>query len=75
MENLLFYHIKHKTICFLFYFWNYENTYRKDIRNWDQDLNENMVEHTVRQTYQKKLWLYLAVFLSQTTKQSYRITR
>ena len=62
IENLLFYHIKHKTICFLFYFWNYGNIYRKVIRNWDQDFNESIVEHTVRQTDQKKLWLYLAVF-------------
>ena len=76
MENLLFYHVKHKTICFLFYFWKYENIYRMVIRNWDQDFNESIVEHTVRQTDKKKLWFGIEkVFQSQTTKQSYRITK
>ena len=46
------------------------------IRNWDQDFNESIVEHTVRQTDKKKLWFGIEkVFQSQTTKQSYRITK
>ena len=52
MKNLLFYHIKHKTICLLFYFWKYENIYRKVIRNWDEDFNESIYcrTHSGRQT-------------------------
>ena len=42
---------------------------------WDQDFNEDIGESTVRQTDQQKLWLYLAAFWYQTTKQSYKIIR
>ena len=37
--------------------------------------NESAGEPTVRQTHQQKLWLYLAAFQCQTTKQNYKIIR
>ena len=37
--------------------------------------NESIRERTVRQTDQQKLWLYLAAFRCQTTKQSYKIIK
>ena len=41
----------------------------------DRDCNENIGECTVRQADQQKLWLYLAVFQYQLTKQGYKIIR
>ena len=42
---------------------------------WDQYLSESIGECTVGQTDQQKLWLYLAAFRYQTTKQSYKTIR
>ena len=39
----------------------------------DQGFNESIGERTVRQTDRKKVWLYLAAFL--TTKQSYKVIK
>ena len=41
----------------------------------DRDFNESIGERTVKQTDRQKLWLYLAAFRCQTTKQSYKIIR
>ena len=38
-----------------------------------RDFNESIGERTVKQTDRQKLWLYLAAFRCQTTKQSYKI--
>ena len=43
--------------------------------NWDQYFNESIGECTVMQTDQQKLWLYLAAFRYQTTKQSRKTIR
>ena len=51
------------------FLWTYWYMYR------DQDFNKSIGERTVRQTDRQKLWLYLAAFLCQTTKQSYKIIR
>ena len=50
-------------------FWAYQYMY------WDRDFNKSIGEHTVRQTDQQKLWLYLAGFQCQTTKHSHKIIR
>ena len=41
---------------------------------WEWDSNKSIGEHT-RETDRQKLWLYLAAFQCQTTKQSYKIIR
>ena len=40
---------------------------------WDQDFNKIIGECTVKQADQQKLWLYLAAFWWQKTKQSYKM--
>ena len=57
------------TVPYLEFFWAYRYMY------WNRDFNESMGEHTVRQAHQQKLWIYLASFRYQTTKQSYKIIR
>ena len=42
---------------------------------WDRDFNRSIGERTVRWTDRQQLWLYLAAFQCQTTKQSYKIIR
>ena len=49
--------------------WGYQYMYQ------DQAFNKCTGEPTVRQTDWTKLWLYLAVFQCQITKQSYKIIR
>ena len=41
----------------------------------DEGFNKSIEEHTVRQTDWQKLWLYVAAFWCQTTKQSYKIIK
>ena len=57
------------TVPYPEFFWAYRYMYR------DRDFNESIGEHTVKQTDRQKLWLYLATFRCQRTKQSYKIIR
>ena len=41
----------------------------------DQHFNKGIGDRTVRQTDQKKLWLYLAAFRCETNKQNYKLIR
>ena len=41
----------------------------------DLDFNESIGERTAWQTDRQKLWLYLAAFRCQATKQSYKTIR
>ena len=59
---------EYEVVLYPEFFWAYQYMYQ------DEDFNESIEECTVRQidrlTDQQKLWLYLAVFRCQTTKQS-----
>ena len=51
------------------HFWAYRYMYR------NQDFNKNIGDCTVGNRDRQILWIYLAAFRCQTTKQSYKIIR
>ena len=71
-------------MCYFYSYSIYISTYNSDVHRVflgilvkvpGPDFNESIGERTVRQTDRQKLWLYLAAFRCQTTKQSYKIIR
>ena len=60
--------INNMTVPYSEFFWTHQYMYR------DQDFNESIGEHTIRQTNQQNLWLYLTAFRCRTTEQSYKVT-